>query len=74
MKNSIAETKIIPATNGPFEWRSVEHAAKKYNRTKRMIRLWCNTGFFARRGIPTYRDSSGRWWIGLDIATPRTVW
>jgi hypothetical protein len=66
-------TKIVPRPTGDgvSSWRSIEFAARFYGRSKRQIRNYCNFGLFARRGIHTYRDSRGRWWILIEAPLER---
>jgi hypothetical protein len=61
-------TTLFPHAESPvhWHWRSTTFAAQYYNRTERQIRKWCVNGLFARRGIPVYQDSRGRWWISLN--------
>jgi hypothetical protein len=49
-----------------YHWHSTTFVAKLYNRTERQIRKWCINGLLAKRGIPVFKDSTGRWWISLN--------
>jgi hypothetical protein len=66
--SNCTHTTIFPHFAYPvhYHWRSVSFAAKFYGRTERRIRQWCTDGTLASIHIPTYQDSSKRWWILIE--------
>jgi hypothetical protein len=50
-------------------WVSASEIAKEYNRSPRMMRIWCTSGFFIELGFSVRRDETGHWIIGVPQST-----
>lgn len=47
------------------EWVTPAFIAFYYNRTDRLVRKWCDSGYLVRRGFIVHQDSNRRWWIKI---------
>lgn len=47
----------------PHSWRSVDYAARHFNRSPITIRHLCANGTFSAFDVPVYKDRKGRWWL-----------
>jgi hypothetical protein len=46
-----------------LEWLSVGQFAKRWNKNRRTILRWCESGFILSLGMQTFRDQNGYWYI-----------
>ena len=67
-----AAPQPVPVRRFPpsYQWRGIPYCAKLFGRTRRRIRQWCVDGTFAVLDIPTFQDSSNRWWVLLSEDKP----
>lgn len=47
-------------------WIPLSFVSRRWGRTDRAARQWCNDGTFREFGYDTFRDEQNRWWIGLS--------
>jgi len=51
--------------NPQDEWISCGEFAKRWNKNRKTIQRWCESGFIVTLGMSTYRDSNGYWYIRI---------
>lgn len=52
--------------NPQDEWVSVGQFAKRWNKSRKTILRWCESGFILTLGMSTYREQNGRWYIRIS--------
>lgn len=52
-----------PPPPPPYAWRSVSWLAAFFNRSPRLIQMWCHDGTLSH--LPIYRDSRRRYWVAF---------
>lgn len=46
-------------------WLPISELAVEYNRTPRLMRIWCANGFLIELGFRVRRDETGHWIVGV---------
>lgn len=56
---------MTPLLTDGLVWIPASEIAREYNRTPRLIRVWCSTGFLIELGYRIRRDATGHWIVGV---------
>jgi hypothetical protein len=48
-------------------WLPANAIALEYNRSPRLIRVWCTNGFLIELGYRVRRDETGHWIVGVPL-------